>query len=159
MTSIFASEAEMQGWLSKAMDESEGLADLITNAACLENAVVNSPAEQALLDAAKNALESLYITQVIFENQNISIDESDVLRPDFVLYAPEAETLVIVEIKNLAGPTRQAGTELGAYSCELRTVLPYASNFDLVGVLISPTWPALLRHFVLNDVERVSKPL
>src|SRR5689334_14728819 len=49
-------------------------------------------------------------------------------------------------------PSRQAGTEAGAYAGELRSHLPFLSDGDVVNVLISSVWPTLLRHYVAHEI-------
>jgi len=108
--------------------------------------------EARLLKSFRNCIDSLYINQKFAENENISINDGDILKPDFVLYAPETESMVIVELKNLAGPSRQAGTELSAYTSEIRSAIPFLSDGDVVHVLISPEWPTLLKHYVQHEI-------
>lgn len=68
------------------------------------------------------------------------------------MYAAESEGMVIIELKNISGPTRQAGTELNAYAAELRSYIPFLSDGDLFNVIISPVWPTLLRHYVFHEI-------
>ena len=150
--SLFSSESIMQEWLSRALEGAEGLAELIVNLDALEEESASNFAASRMLQSFRTCVSSLYITQKISENENISINEGEILKPDFVLYAPETESVVIVELKNIAGPTRQAGTELAAYSCEIRTTIPFLSDGDIVHILISTEWPTLLRHFVQHEI-------
>jgi hypothetical protein len=149
---VFATEAEMQEWLSDALARVEGLCELIDGLAALDTAVGTNLGQVQVLSAFRKCLKSLYITQTIFENENISVSDPDVLKPDFVLYAPETESIVIVELKNLVSPSRQAGTELGAYTAEIRACIPFLSDGEVVHVLISQEWPALLKHYARHEI-------
>lgn len=152
MTNIFDSEAKMQDWLSDALKDVEGLADLISNIEPISEAIASHLTDERLLDSFKTCIKSLYITHVMSENENISTDDQDILKPDFLLYAPETESVVIVELKNLAQTTRQAGTEISAYACEIRSSVPFIADGDMVSVIVSPFWPALLRHHVRQEI-------
>jgi hypothetical protein len=149
---IFASESKMQEWLSSALSNAAGLADLIVNLDLLKKEVASNPVESRIQQSFRTCASSLYITEKFSENENISISDVDSLKPDFVLYAPETESMIIVELKNIVGPTRQAGTELAAYSCEVKTAIPFLSDGDIVHVLISTEWPTLLKHFARHEI-------
>jgi hypothetical protein len=149
---LFASEAAMQAWLKNSLIDSHGLADLIIDVDSLKSFSASSLAENKILKSFRTCLASLYLNEVISENENISIDPTDILKPDFVLYAPETESVVIIELKNIAGPTRQTGTELAAYSCEIQSSIPFISDGDIVNVVISAEWPTLLRHYVFHQI-------
>ena len=150
--SLFASEADMQAWLSGELSKACGLSDLIVGTDELDGASGTNLAEARVLAAFRKCVKSLYVTETIFENENISLSESDILKPDFVLYAAEAESIVIVELKNLVSPSRQAGTELGAYTAEVRTCIPFLADGDVIHVLISQEWPALLKHYARHEI-------
>ncbi|MCH9695197.1 MAG: hypothetical protein K0U72_11875 [Gammaproteobacteria bacterium] len=150
--SIFSKEAEMQDWLAKQLETCDGLGDLITNTESIDNLEPKTLEEQKVLSSYKACLSALYLTEVVSDNSNISLNKGDSLKPDFVLYSPESEGIVIVELKNIPGPTRQAGTELGAYAGEIRSIIPFLSEGDLFHVIVSPYWPALLRHFVFHEI-------
>lgn len=149
---LFASEKEMQDWLSSVLVDPEGLAELLSNVDAINDTKPTNLAEARVLEAIQVCLGSLYIAEKIFENENISIGSDEILKPDFVLYAPETESIVILELKNIAGPTRQAGTELAAYSCEIRSAVPFLCDGDIVHVLISTEWPTLLKHYVRHEI-------
>lgn len=149
---LFSSEEEMQKWLSSALDNSNGLAELIVNFDAVNEATANTFAESRLLQSFKTCISSLYITEKVSENENISISKDGILKPDFVLYATETESIIIVELKNIAGPTRQAGTELAAYGSEIRASVPFIADGDIVNVIVSTEWPTLLRHYVRHEI-------
>jgi len=141
----------MQQWLSQELTDCGSIGNLLTpNSNDLSSLIPTTKVEQAIVASYSRCLASLSITKVISEDQNISISGRESLKPDFVLFAPETESIVIVELKNISGPTRQAGTELGAYSGEIRTAMPHLSDADIVHVLISPVWPTLLCHYVFH---------
>lgn len=150
--SLFNSESDMQAWLSSELRQAEGMADLIVNLDEFGGLVPTDFSESRLLESIRSCLASLYINRVFSENENISINDLDILKPDFVLYAPETESLVIVELKNLGGPSRQAGTELSAYTCEIRSAIPFIADGDVVNVIISSEWPALLKHYARQEI-------
>ncbi len=142
----------MQIWLSEALDNCYGLADLIIDIPNFDDDTVSSFAASRITESFKICIDSLHITRKISENENISIRLGEILKPDLILYAPETQSVVIIELKNIAGPTRQAGTELGGYSAEIRTIIPLIADGDIVHVLISTNWPTLLRHFVNHQI-------
>jgi hypothetical protein len=148
----FTSEAEMQEWLITELQSCDGLADLITNTEYLEKFESNKIEAQQILKSFNNCLSAIYINELISDDKNISLKKPDSLKPDLVMYAAESQGMVIVELKNISGPTRQAGTELSAYAAELRSYIPFLSDGDLFNVIISPIWPTLLRHYVFHEI-------
>lgn len=149
---MFTSEREMHEWLIGKLRESDGVADLVINSDYLEGFQPRTPEESRLHESFSCCLEALYINYVITSNENISLKPGDTLCPDVLMYAPETQSAVIVELKNIAGPTRQAGTELSAYAAELRSYVPFISDGEIVNVVISTCWPTLLRHYVVHEV-------
>jgi hypothetical protein len=149
---FFQSESEMQKWISDELKKLEGLGDLIVDSSKMDDFIASSSGEKIILRSYNITLRSLWLNEPITENENISISSGERLRPDFLLYAPETESVVVLELKNIAGPTREAGTELGAYTGEVRTVLPFISSADIVHVIISNEWPVLLRHYIFHEI-------
>jgi len=149
---VFEREAAMQAWLSSELAKASGLSDLIINIDDFEDVTPKNFAEQRLLASIRTCIESLGITEVFSENENISISDSEILKPDFVLYAPETESIVIVELKNFSGASREAGTELSAYAGEIRTSIPFIADGDIVYVIVSAEWPTLLKHYVRQEI-------
>lgn len=149
---IFATESKMQDWLSNELKKVEGLGELIQNAGWLACVTPTNLGEARVIASFRTSLAALNITETLFEDENISLGAPDVLKPDFVLYAPETQSVVIVELKNLASPSRQAGTELSAYSAEIRSALPFLPDGDVIHVLISQEWPVLLKHYVRHEI-------
>lgn len=149
---VFENESKMQDWLSNELKKAGGLGELIQNPGWLASATPTNIGEARVLASFRTSLAALHITETLFEDKNISLLAPDVLRPDFVLYAPETESVVIVELKNFSSPSRQAGTELSAYSAEIRTALPFLPDGDIVRILISQEWPVLLKHYVRHEI-------
>jgi hypothetical protein len=149
---VFASESEMQAWISEELDFVDGLGELIHDADWLDSVVPVHIGESSVLKSFRTSYEALHITEILFKNENISLSEPDILKPDFVLYAPETQSVVIVELKNLKSPSRQAGTELSAYSAEIRSYVPFLPDGDIVHVLISQEWPVLLKHYARHEM-------
>lgn len=148
----FSNETEMQEWLIDELQNCDGLADLIINIDSLEEFEVKSTEEAQILKSFKNCLSALYTNEIFSDDENFSLDKPDSLKPDLVMYAAESQGMVVVELKNISGPTRQAGTELSAYAAELKTYIPFLSEGDLYNVIISPVWPTLLRHYVFHEI-------
>ncbi|MBL0627949.1 hypothetical protein [Aeromonas jandaei] len=147
---MFKLEADMQKWLSDNLSEIEGLSEIIDDFE--ETIQGKSDVESRIISSYKHCLKSLNLNVVISENENISNKEGDRLCPDFLLYAPETESFVILELKNIPNPTRQVGTELGAYSSEIKSYVPFISEGDIIHVVISRDWPTLLRHYLFNEI-------
>ena len=148
----FRSEDHLRQCLKAALAQVGGLWELVSNDDYLEIFQPQDISQERLLRSFQYCRKALYITEEITENENLSLKRGDVLKPDFLLYAVEAECIVIVELKNLKGPTREAGTELAAYAAEVRSYLPFISDGDVVNIIISTEWPTLLRHYVAHEV-------
>lgn len=156
---MFGNEKSMQVWLSNSLKSVDGIGDLIINNEEFSSFTPNTLAEKKIFKSFSYCCESLYINEVISENINISLKEGDSLKPDFLLYASETESIVIVELKNDVSPTRQAGTELSAYASEIKSYIPFVSEGDIINVIISTKWPTLLKHYVFNEIFWLQKNL
>lgn len=121
----FNTEAEMHEWLRSYLLEMEGLSAVIVNMDICDKVNGEPTHIRKVRDTFKYCSGFLYHTELLIDNQNISISERDILKPDFVLYSPDSEGIVIVELKNLVSASRQAGTEASAYAGELRSHLPF----------------------------------
>lgn len=86
------------------------------------------------------------------DNSNISAKKGEVLKPDFILYDAETQSVIILELKAKKAPTREAGTETNAYAAELRSYFPLMAQGDMIIVVVSEEWPPLLRHYISNEV-------
>lgn len=82
--------------------------------------------------------------------KNISMNSSETLRPDFVIYNEEDDAYIIVELKVSANAERQAVTEVMAYQLELRNYLPGLSNYNIPIVIISQDYRPLLKHAIFS---------
>ncbi len=156
---FFDSEKEMQKWLSDEFSNEKQLTDLILNIEEFEKYKPDSLASKKIFQSFSHSLKSLYNTSVISEDENISFKKGDSLKPDFLLYALETESVVIVEIKNSGHATREGGTELGAYASEVKSYVPFISDGDIVNVIISPEWPTLIRHYIFHEIFWVQRNL
>ena len=151
--SVFDSEDEMQKWLSNQLDNSECFSDLIFNKTTFDEMVCpDSLVEKKLYNSYCNCMESLHLVKVLAKNENISLKNGDILKPDFVLYAQETQSIVIVELKNLTSPSRQVGTEVSAYASEMKSYIPFISDGDIVNVLVSSIWTTLIKHYVFHEI-------
>ena len=140
----------MQNWFCQELEQVEGLAELVELESGWDSAV--SGAAQKIQDTFRYCLKSLYINELITADKNISMVKGEGLKPDALLYAPETESIVIVELKNISNPAREAGTELSAYAAEVKSYIPFISDGDLINVVISNEWPTLLRHYLYNEI-------
>lgn len=155
----FATEEQMRVWLRGCLQSIEGLNEIVLNPEILEPRTDDSSQTRAIRDSFGYCKSALHINEVVTDNEDISLADGEVLKPDFVLYAVEDEAMVIVELKNLVSPSRQAGTELSAYAGELRSHLPFLSDGDVVNVLISSVWPTLLRHYVAHEIVWIGRKI
>jgi len=152
---LFENESAMQKWLHEKFESETSLSELIINYHEFKDASLPSSGSLILKKLRESYLfcmSSFENNELLFANKNISLNLKDVLKPDFVLYAAETQSIVIVELKNIKGPTRQVGTELGAYAAEVKSYLPYLADGEVINVIISTEWPVLLRHYVVNEI-------
>lgn len=160
--SLFTDESAMQEWLHGKFINETTLSELIINYDEFKEA--DSPKSTPLIlqkirESYSFCMASFENNELLFSNQNISLNPKDVLKPDFVLYAPETQNIIIVELKNIKGPTRQAGTEFGAYAAELKSYLPFLADGEVVNVIVSTVWPALICHYVINEIMWLNRNL
>lgn len=149
---IFESEDKMQEWLSSKLREDDCFLNLIVNHDDFDELEAESLVENKILKSYQHCLSSLGLVSIISENENISLKEGDSLKPDFLLYAPETESIVIFELKNLASPSRQVGTEVSAYASEIKSYIPFISDGDIINVIISSVWTTLIKHYVFHEI-------
>lgn len=158
---IFENEHAMQQWLSEQFAMGNSLADFVANFDDFEQPFSNkqSFSLRKVIDSFRFCLSSFDNNEVIVENRDISLNDQDILKPDFLVYAPSTQSVIIIELKNIKGPTRQVGTEIGAYAAEVKTHLPFLADGDVINVVIASHWPALLRHYVFNDIVWMGRKL
>lgn len=150
--SFFKNEKAMQIWLEDKLDKVDGLIEIIDNVQEIIDYTPENISEVKIKKSYLHCLQSLYLHESLTKDENISSTKGDSLRPDILAYAPETQSLVIIELKNQGGATREAGTELSAYASEIKSSLSYLSDGDIVNVIISPCWPPLLKHHIYNNV-------
>lgn len=149
---LFKSEDEMQKWLESQLKEIDGLSELFDHDDLSLNTESRDIIENKYYQSFEYCLRSLHITEAISANENIALEKPAILKPDMMLYAPETQSIVIVELKNDKGATRQAGTELSAYAAEVQNYLPFISDSDIVSVIISTEWPTLLKRHIMQEI-------
>jgi hypothetical protein len=148
---LFESEGKMQEWLEGEITAREILSDSIDEFA-KDCDSLTSRAGKKIEDAYSYCIESLHILEVIATDEDIALAKKDRLRPDILAYAPETQSIVIIELKNISGLTREAGTEPSAYCAEINNYPPFISDADIVNVIVSNEWPTLLRRHVVQDI-------
>lgn len=146
---MFESEKEMQEAIGVHLREFSGLGDIIIPHSYIKN---GDPKRDRILESYEYCWSCVRETVLISENKNISLFESEILKPDFLLFDPGMETFVVVELKNSSNPTRESGTELGAYTNAIKAHFPLISNGDVICVIISNHWPALLRNYLFSEI-------
>ncbi|GCL41733.1 hypothetical protein [Dolichospermum planctonicum] len=110
--------------------------------------------------AARNVLEFLENSRIITTDpKNISLDKSQCLKPDLILFNEEQCKLIIIEIKRSKQTTRETITEIIAYESELKNTLPFLSNYEINFCIISTEYPALLDHSVSGLITWESKQI
>jgi len=148
---LFENEKKMQEWLECELKNREGLGDLIDGIDTVPKSI-SSRSSEKINGVYHYCLRALHMLEVIAANENIALGKKDSLKPDILAYAPETQSIVIIELKNISGPTREAGTELSAYCAEINNYLPFISDADIVNIIISNEWPTLLRKHAVQDI-------
>lgn len=146
---MFATEASMQLWMRGVVRNPGSLQKIILP---IEASFASPSNECAIIKSYQDALNALIDPEIVYENQNISTRSGHVLRPDFVLFSRESGCFFVVELKNNIAATRQAGTEIGAYSAAIRETYPNMAGGNIIVILVSMEWPALLLSSALNQV-------
>jgi hypothetical protein len=149
---IFANEKEMQEWLETKLSMIYGLSELIDNIQSVKDYTPKNLSEDRIKQSFLYCIDSLHMTESLTQNENISSTKGPSLKPDIWAYAPETESIVIIELKNQCGATREAGTELSAYASEIKSALSYLSDGEIINVIVSPVWPDLLKHHLYNNI-------
>lgn len=152
----FANEKEMQdaigeiirsGDLKAHIRGGEGLEDLVRESASVMPVFsIDRISRVATIRAAIDCLDDLGDLQILTDDQNVSMEKGETLRPDFVAISVEDRSIWIVELKNRAQPAREAFTELLGYEHEVKNHLPFLADWDVNFVLISSEWSTLLDH-------------
>lgn len=148
---LFENEGKMQVWLEGEITARGSLSELIDEIA-IDHGDPTSRASKKIDESYRYCIQSLHILEVIAKDEDIALAKKDRLKPDILAYAPETQSMVLLELKNISRPTRQAGTELSAYCSEINNYLPFISDADIVNVIVSNEWPTLLRRHVVQDI-------
>jgi hypothetical protein len=104
--------------------------------------------KKKVAESSKYVYDLLDDVDVIIANKNISLDKTERLFPDLLLFSPENSTFFIIEIKRDEQAERQAITELLAYEHELKNLFPFMSNIEVCFILIASDFNTLLSHSV-----------
>ncbi len=104
--------------------------------------------KKKLAESSKYVYDLLNDVDLIIANKNISLDKTERLFPDLLLFSPENCTFFIIEIKRDEQAERQAITELLAYEHELKNLFPFMSNIEVCFILIASDFNTLLSHSV-----------
>lgn len=149
---LFSSESDMQSWLRRELKNGGSFESITINKGYVEELEPSGFTERRFAVSYRMAWKALRHIEIVSDNQNIARFNGEILRPDFVLYGQEYETIAVVELKNHIEATREAGTEIGAYAATIRDYLPFLADGDVISVLISSEWPTLLKRFIFNEV-------
>ncbi|NWB96789.1 hypothetical protein HX870_06325 [Pseudomonas gingeri] len=146
---MFENEKKMQAAIGAHARNFSGFGELIEPPRFEKNRTLE---ENCIIESYEYCLSCIKETVLVSEDENISLFPSECLKPDFLLYDPGMETFVIVEIKNSSKPTRESGTEIGAYTNAVKAHFPMISNGDIICVIISNHWPTLLKNYLFNEI-------
>ena len=110
--------------------------------------------------SARNVLQFLENIRIITTaSKSISLDRSQRLFPDLILFNEEQRKLIIIEIKRSGQAARETITEIIAYESELKNILPFLSNYEVNFCIISTEYPDLLNHSVSGLITWESKQI
>ncbi len=146
---MFRDEKEMQEAMGVHLREFSGLGDIIIPC---EYEKDGDARRNRIIESYEYCWKCVRETVLVSEDKNISLFASEIIKPDFLLYDPGMETFVVVELKNSSNPTREAGTELGAYTNAIKAHFPLISNGDVICVIVSSHWPTLLRNYLFSEI-------
>lgn len=151
---MFSSEKEMQSWLRDILNDPEGLRRIIYSR---EDQCETSHTHKKVFQSYKYCLNALSMTHLVCADKDISQFSNEVLKPDFLLYSVETESWIVIELKNIAGPTRQTATELSAYANAIKSYFPGLCDGDIISIVISNEWPTLLKNHLFNEIYWLNK--
>ena len=106
--------------------------------------------KQKVAKSAKYVYDLLDDVDLVIANKNISLEKSEGLYPDLLLFSPDTSTFFIVEIKRGNKTERETITELLAYEHELKNLFPYLSSFEVCFVIIASDYNTLLSHSIYS---------
>jgi hypothetical protein len=111
-----------------------------------------------MIIAANNIISLLGSAQIISTaSTNISLERKEKLFPDLVLLCNNK--VVILEIKRSVKTARETLTEMLAYDHEIRNLLPFLSNFEIVFCIVATDYSTLLNHSVTGLMTWESKQI
>lgn len=104
--------------------------------------------------AAKAVLESLLACEIVTGDtiKDISMTADEKLFPDIILFNYETSQVILIENKINGKTAREAVTEIYGYINEIRNHLPFAANFDISVIIVSPIFTTLLDHSVSSNI-------
>lgn len=112
------------------------------------------------ITSAKNVLHSLKYAQLVTTaSNNISLDRQEKLFPDLLLYDEEKNKLIILEIKRSNKTARETLTEMLAYEYEVKNLLPFLSNLEILYCIVSTDYSSLLNHSIAGLTTWESKQI
>ena len=110
--------------------------------------------------AARNVLQFLQNNHIIANaSKSISLDRSQRLFPDLILFNHEKYKYIIIEIKRSSKTARETITEIIAYESELKNTLPFLSNYEVNFCIISTEYPDLLDHSISGLINWESQQI
>lgn len=165
----FIDEQSLQSWLESVVAAGQ-LRNVIVGADDVDRALADSDASELWppfpidylsrkrnLSAAKAVLESMVGLELISKtSRSLSRTVGEALFADLLYCAEPFANFILFEIKNRRASTRETITELLAYEHEILNHIPFAGARDVMMVVVSREFPALLDHAVtgLNTWSR-----
>lgn len=146
-------EGKIQKWLEKKYGDIKSLINNIDKFEDLNTDQIpyyslDYLIKKKVAESSKYVYDLLDDVDLIIANKNISLDKTERLFPDLLLFSPENSTFFIIEIKRDEQAERQAITELLAYEHELKNLFPFMSNIEVCFILIASDFNTLLSHSV-----------
>ena len=165
-------EKQIQALLEKVIEE-DRLYESISNIKEIETLYSSSSEENLLplfsidylsrkkaIAAAINVSSSLRCLKILSTaRKNVSLNRKERLYPDLILISEEERKIIIVEIKRSDQTAREALTELLAYDHEVKNLLPFLSNFEVLFCIVSTDYSTLLDHSVTGLTTWESKQI
>ena len=113
-----------------------------------------------IISSAKTVLDNAYSLEIITTAaQNISLNRQERLFPDLILCNEENGKIIILEIKKSKATARETLTEMLAYEYEIKNLLPFLSNFEVLYCILSTEYSTLLDHSVSSLITWESKQI
>ncbi|RZK26897.1 MAG: hypothetical protein EOO43_01435 [Flavobacterium sp.] len=147
--------------------KSKSLLEFITNQERLnealnkdsdENMIPNFSIDHLLKEkysaSAKRVLQNLDDYDIISGEsiRSISLDRTQRLYPDLILFNRLKRQIVVIENKTSGQTERESITELFGYAHEIRNHLPFFSDYDINYILIATDFNTLLDHSLAGQL-------